>query len=577
MLITTNYTLSSEQSIPGPIPGPKVTRKSLKHRPGSAAVWIGVVILVGAVLAGGLAVWLFVRPPAVSLPADLALVPANAQGFYAVRVADVWNLPEANTIRRFVPPEALRPLKDFEAKVGMAITDLDRVTLVATNVQKKEVFVVFSLNKPYDRKKIMDLFPPGTRETNGPKVYHVFPGPEQTSVYFAHERMIVVGAGGGIERCLKQMESPETSGPLAAALKTAAGVHHVVAGFSVPADLKDQLTHGLPPGAANLGIFLEARTGTLVLDQKDQAMQLDVRLDFPNDGMAQQAKAAADGLLAAGKLLLPGLKAKFGQAPEAQQLGNWLDKTLNRIKPEQKGAMLALNLKIDTSGLTESLARLGPEIFSAVGKVRQAAKRTQHMNNLRQLALAMISYADSHQGRMPAAVIRAQDGKPLYSWRVELLPYLEQQALYHEFHRNEPWDSPHNSKLLARMPDVFRLPGQPATSALTHYLVFTGPDTPFPDKQTTRFPASFRDGTSNTILIAESFTGVHWTRPDDIPFDGKQKLLNRLGGHFGNVFHVAMADGSIMAVPKTISETTLINAITPNGGIPLDPDWPGRR
>lgn len=79
--------------------------------------------------------------------------------------------------------------------------------------------------------------------------------------------------------------------------------------------------------------------------------------------------------------------------------------------------------------------------------------------NLKRLALAIHNYADTNQGQLPLAATVGKNGKALLSWRVELLPYLGEQALYNQFKRDEPWDSPHNKKLLGKMPAIYAPPG----------------------------------------------------------------------------------------------------------------------
>jgi hypothetical protein len=184
----------------------------------------------------------------------------------------------------------------------------------------------------------------------------------------------------------------------------------------------------------------------------------------------------------------------------------------------------------------------------------------------------MINYADSHGGQLPPATVYGKDGKPLYSWRVELLPFLEQLALYNEFKKDEPWDSPHNKRLLSRMPKVFAMPGAPPGETKTHYKVFTGPNTPFADKTGPRLPGDFPDGTSNTILIAEASTPVEWTRPVDIRPGVGPTLKWSLGSKFSK-YYVALADGSVRSLKTTISTDTLRNAINPKDGQQLGPDW----
>ncbi len=82
------------------------------------------------------------------------------------------------------------------------------------------------------------------------------------------------------------------------------------------------------------------------------------------------------------------------------------------------------------------------------------------MNNLKQIGLAMHNYESTFGTFPPAYIADKATGKPLLSWRVAILPFLEQDALYKQFHLDEPWDSAHNKTLIARMPPVYRSPGR---------------------------------------------------------------------------------------------------------------------
>ena len=96
-------------------------------------------------------------------------------------------------------------------------------------------------------------------------------------------------------------------------------------------------------------------------------------------------------------------------------------------------------------------------LLPAVQVVRGAARKTSSLNNMRQLLLACHNYA-AMRNSIPAAYSMDPQGKPLLSWRVHVLPYLEEQALYDQFKLDEPWDSPHNRKLIEKMPKVFENP-----------------------------------------------------------------------------------------------------------------------
>ena len=101
------------------------------------------------------------------------------------------------------------------------------------------------------------------------------------------------------------------------------------------------------------------------------------------------------------------------------------------------------------------------------------------MNQLHQIARAMHNYEQANNGFPPAYSVD-KNGKPLLSWRVAILPYLEEEDLHEQFHLDEPWDSEHNKKLIARMPAVFRCPDSQAAPGKTTYLTVRGKDTIFP-------------------------------------------------------------------------------------------------
>ncbi|HTU19628.1 MAG TPA: DUF1559 domain-containing protein [Gemmataceae bacterium] len=90
---------------------------------------------------------------------------------------------------------------------------------------------------------------------------------------------------------------------------------------------------------------------------------------------------------------------------------------------------------------------------------REPTARSQSHNNLKQMILAMYNYQDTvMEHSLPPAALVDRQGRPLLSWRVLILPFLEQQNLYNEFHLDEPWDSPHNLRQLPRMPKVYSSP-----------------------------------------------------------------------------------------------------------------------
>jgi prepilin-type processing-associated H-X9-DG protein len=212
---------------------------------------------------------------------------------------------------------------------------------------------------------------------------------------------------------------------------------------------------------------------------------------------------------------------------------------------------------------------------------KQASFRKESQNNLKQLGLALHCLHDVYAEFPGPAILSKKDGKPLLSWRVAILPYIEEEALYKQFKLDEPWDSPHNIKLLDKMPKVFAVPGvKTTTSNATFYQAIVGKDAAWqiiPNKnkafgaQGARI-ANFLDGTSNTILLVEGAEPVPWTRPADTTYDAKKPLPKF--GWLKSGFNVLMADGSVRFINRgIIFEATLRAAITPAGGEVLGNDW----
>lgn len=189
--------------------------------------------------------------------------------------------------------------------------------------------------------------------------------------------------------------------------------------------------------------------------------------------------------------------------------------------------------------------------------------RQQSVQNLKTLALAMHNYLSVY-GQFPPAAVYSQDGKPLLSWRVLLLPYLDQNALYKQFKLDEPWDGPTNKRLLDKMPAIYAIAALKGKAPNeTVYQVFTGPGTIFPSPNASKI-TDITDGTSNTLLIVEGAKAVPWTRPGDLPYDPQQPLP-KVGGIHRKGFQTAFADGSVRFLKQDLKEMTLRALITSSG------------
>ncbi len=183
------------------------------------------------------------------------------------------------------------------------------------------------------------------------------------------------------------------------------------------------------------------------------------------------------------------------------------------------------------------LAALGAESV-------EPSRRAVCANNLKQIALAMQNYHEANGAYPPAAKYDA-NGKPLLSWRVLILPYVEQQGLYEQFHLDEPWDSPHNKPLADRMPSVFRCPSERLPSAsLTTYLVVVDPRSMFTGEASGVSISNVGDGSAATLLVVEAASSVPWSKPEDLSLAPSDRPLGVGSKHPGGL-NASMADGSV--------------------------------
>ncbi len=200
---------------------------------------------------------------------------------------------------------------------------------------------------------------------------------------------------------------------------------------------------------------------------------------------------------------------------------------------------------------------------------RLNAKRTQSMNNLKQIVLAMHNYHDVNK-HLPAAASYDAAGKPLLSWRVHILPYIDQKALFDQFKLDEPWDSEHNMRLARTIPKTYVDPNLHLNPSMTTYVAPVGEGTVFGGKDGLTF-RDIRDGISNTLMVvtATPENAVIWTKPDDLPVTEADPKKGLSSAH-RHMFLGVLCDGSVRVFTDSIDAKTLWHLMSANDGEVVD-------
>ena len=219
-----------------------------------------------------------------------------------------------------------------------------------------------------------------------------------------------------------------------------------------------------------------------------------------------------------------------------------IDRAVALLTPRVEGDRLVLSLSEKDRSIQDLLAAVTPPLEQA----RNMARRRRSMNRLKVIALAMHRFHNANK-RFPAIGTFDASGKPLLSWRVHVLPFVDQKPLYDQFHLGEPWDSEHNRTLIAKMPKVFSCPASKhkQTDGLATYRVVVGEHTVFPGREGIAFKRII-DGTSNTIMAVEvdDLHAVIWTKPEGLPFNEENPAAG-LGGQFEGGFNSVFCDGAV--------------------------------
>jgi sulfur carrier protein ThiS len=522
-----------------------------------------------------------------NLSEDLQAVPAEALGFLHIRAADVWKSDYFKDVRDILSKTGQDVLDAYAKRFTPYLGDLDRVTLfINTEMQVLgRVVIVLHFNKELNKEKILkDTFPSAELRKGKSEGWYL---EEKTgmSFRFIGKNSIALGESKDIQIMTEQAKTGKPHG-LAQALSLAnTGKHHAVLAVNLNTLPKDewerQIVGEFP---AEIRPLFGMKNFLVTLDLNGNGI-IRVEATYPDLKSTEAAeKAAIAGKDSLTKIIDEQRIALKKTISGDGKPGTWIELPnatlsllalggINRIDEMLKKEMVKRNDK--TLSFTQELPSelktlVGPLTLAGLGlalpeveKVQIAAGRIRGSNNLKQIGLALHNYHDSF-GKLPPAAIVDKKGKPLLSWRVMILPFIEQEKLYHEFKLDEPWDSEHNKKLIAKMPKVYQHHAVAPKEGHTHYRVFVGNGAAW-DWNKGYSLVNFADGTSNTFMVIEAQESVIWTKPDELEYDPK-KDVNSLGTHTDGGFLALMGDGSVQFFSPKLSQRNRHAFITQAGG-----------
>jgi hypothetical protein len=455
------------------------------------------------------------------------------------------------------------------AEIGVPWTAIDTATIVVTEAPMRggpKMVAIITANKPFDKTAILKKEKVTTPDANG--FYKV---ESETWLHFPNDKTLVAVTPELAQQYLNGYAKNPTGWPMTAELTRAASGHTAFAAINttkIPGEAKKEVE-------GQFAALTSAQKVVVTANLKGKELSVGVRGTFPDAATATKAKEQVQSLLE----MASGFVDMFASGKELAEFGS--------VKPAVQEAQRAIKAaRIDVSGSDVTLAMsykadfdIGAMVTEAVKKVGEAAGRMKAQNNLKQIGIALHNY-ESTYGKLPihgvvanGAPLTRPNDKPLLSWRVALLPYIEQDNLYKQFRLNESWDSPHNKALIEKMPAIFASVEKPGKPGYTHLQMVIGQNA----MPTTGMSiVGITDGTSNTIAVIEAAEPVIWTKPDDVMLPAKLtpgELKKKFGGQFPGGFNVVMWDGWVRFVHDTVSERTLSLALNPNDGQVLPADW----
>jgi beta-lactamase regulating signal transducer with metallopeptidase domain len=534
---------------------------------------------------------------------NLAFLPAEAKLVVAVRPRTLLQRREArallDSLKRspafqrilIVPPEDVEQLLAFWEGIPSGAAQPGGGPLVPFPSG-----CVLRMSKPQEWKPLLNQLLRSPREVQLDGQTYLRPdGPERWGVFTPDDRTLVVAQEDLLRELIEDRKAPAPRHPWDEAWSK------VVKGQAMVALearwVRRRIAQGLQGGPAGPGgapgpdlkletispLLEKAQSYALGIDASD-GMTVDLVAATASEDATKPVASTLQALVTLSKNGVQGLRRDLhGQAAVSSEALEWViaaaDSLLDKARLETTGNFVHLQAKASLD-LAEGMKLLGP----AVSAANVANNRVISTNNLKQIVLAFHNYHSARNCFPTSVLYGGASGKVPHSWRVAILPYIEQQELYNHYNFDEPWDSPNNRKLLDQMPAIYSFPapsGGPSSRTNASYFVFTGQGAALDpvaarERKTAKSPTimDITDGTSNTILVVEARRDIPWTKPEDIPL-APNGVLPDLGGFTPDGFNAAFADGAVFYLKKSIHPAVLKALITRDGGEVVSRDFDG--
>lgn len=516
-------------------------------------------------------------PAVAAAPLDLSYVPSTAMAAAVVAPERILSSPALE----LYPIEILEALTKQHLGVNvMDVTQIVALTQLSQEAPVPQVGVIIRLSKPHQLAALLPTLKAEglvTEQTiDGFQFLNVNAG-LPVSLTMPDDKTVLVGTGDFLPRMLA---AKEADSPLIKLLKQSDANHEVI--VAVSADMVPDPLKEIATSPEMVPLVLAAYVGAL---EKLSALEINVNLDGQFGGELvlhthDPAEAAElEKVILAG--VAQGKQMFLAQTSQMPPMGDpvidaamrkYMVRLADYLEQVFRPSRDANRLTMD-SNATMGIATTGVMVallLPAVQSARHAARRMSSSNNLKQIGLALHNYHDSYKqfpvGESPTN--KYQDGKPLLSWRVHLLPYLDQEPLYNKFKMDEPWDSPHNIQLLDQIPPVYVCPHYELGNR-TVYQAPQGANTALGSGERVRF-RDITDGTSQTIAVIEAGPerAVPWTKPDGLRIDADDPVGSVAAEN--ETFQVLFCDGSVQAISTAISADIFKWMIQINDGHPIN-------